>query len=105
MANGKVLTHLIEIKGLVSEMKSELTTVCKTVSNHEKLFMGDPEQMGKGGVISTVANHTNQIQGIGNNLNKYRQQDAARIHGINGIVNLVIAGVMNWVFSHMPHRG
>ena len=104
MANGKVLNHLIEIKGLVTEMKSELTTVCKTVENHDKLFMGEPERMGEGGVIATVAKHTNQIQGIGTNLNKYRQQDAARIHGINGIVNLIIAGVMNWAFSHMPHK-
>lgn len=101
MPNGKLL---FEVHGMVKEINQKLDTVCTTVEGHGKLLMGNPENMGRDGMVATVARHTNQIQGMGSRVDKYRQSDALRIHGINGFINLLIAGIMNYLMTHF-HRG
>ena len=56
-----IMKVLLEIKGTVTEnttdiklITQQLETVCKDVNTHDKILFGDPENMGKNGVVATV---------------------------------------------------
>ena len=103
MANGKLLTEVLEIKGIVTEMKVGLSNIAKVVETHEKLIYGEPEKSGEGGMLVNIAKQENKVSGLGKSFDDYKVNHGNKQLRFNTIVNLVVAGVMNWIVTHV-HR-
>lgn len=102
--NGEILQNIFQT---VTETSVTLKNLCETVKTHNEILNGDPQQMGKGGVVATIKEHEAELDdqkktmsGIKRSVDKYRSTDATKVHGINLVISAVVTGIMNWVAVH-----
>lgn len=82
-------------------MKKDFDVVAETVDKHEKLLMGNPQNMGDGGIIATIKEQARSIDGLGRRIDSIRSLFAPLWTGIVAIVSALVSGL----FQYFARKG
>jgi hypothetical protein len=88
-----------EVNTTVKVLENSFKTVSDKVDTHEQLLMGNPKEMGAGGLVYCVGKLDNAVVGMGKRVDGIRSLFAPLWTGIVAFVSIIVTGLVNYLIQ------